>query len=155
MKEGAMRIAIFTTLATLSVLAWASLAAADGPAPDIKGKWSGRNSAIVAGHGGHWPSGTGSLDKPGLYQKDVTLEITGQEQRRFWGITTLSGNGEVTHEPFIGELTGPDGRKVVLVDTDGYFNGEIDGDLLTACYAQAGGPTQTSVVSCFELRHEH
>jgi hypothetical protein len=52
------------------------------------------------------------------------IEITGQVDRRFWGIQTLSGDGESTQGPMIGELTGGDNRTVIIVDTDGYLNGQ-------------------------------
>ena len=64
-----------------------------------------------------------------------------------------SGTGEATSEPFIGELTGKDNRTIVMADTDGLFNGELTGDdSLSACYAQAGGPTKSSVVSCMDFK---
>jgi hypothetical protein len=70
-----------------------------------------------------------------------------------WGMQTLSGNGETTQEPMIGELTGANNRTVVLVDTDGYLNGElVDDNTLNFCYTQAGGKTQSSVVSCTEVK---
>jgi hypothetical protein len=53
----------------------------------------------------------------------------------------------------IGELTGANNRTVVLVDTDGYLNGElVDDNTLNFCYTQAGGKTQSSVVSCTEVK---
>jgi len=45
------------------------------------------------------------------------IDITGQDGRRFWGVTTLSGAGEKTDEPFIGELAGKDNRSFVFADT--------------------------------------
>jgi hypothetical protein len=121
-------------------------------APDMKGKWTGKTYSIVAGSGGHWPSSRGTFEKPGLFEKDLVIEITGQEDRRIWGVQTLSGNGEKTDEPFIGELTGNRNRDVVIVDTDGYLKGEVRGNVLTFCYTQAGGKTESSVVSCSELK---
>jgi hypothetical protein len=85
----------------------------------------------VAGSGGHWPTNKGTFEKPGLFEKDIVIEVTGQEGRRFWGIQTISGNGEKTQEPMIGELTGRGYRTVVIVDTDGYLNGQLlEGDVL-------------------------
>jgi hypothetical protein len=77
---------------------------------------------------------------------------TGQQDRRFWGVQTLSGGGEKTEEPMIGELFGKDNRKILIVDYDGYLSGEIDGDTLSFCYAHASGKDQSSVVSCSELK---
>lgn len=123
--------------------------------PDLKGKWAGKTYTIVAGSGGHWPSNKGTFDKPGLFEKDLVIEVTGQEGRRFWGMQSFSGNGESTHEPMIGELTGKGNRTVVIVDTDGYLQGQLDGDVLSFCYTQAGGSSSSSVVSCTEIKRTH
>ena len=90
---------------------------------------------------------------PGSSKKDLVIEVTGQEGRRFWGIQTLSGNGENTQEPMVGELTGANNRTVVIVDTDGYLNGQlVDDNTLSFCYTQVGGKSQSSVVSCTEIK---
>ena len=138
----------------LALVAIASSSAfAAGPALDVKGRWAGKTYTIVAGSGGHWPTNKGTFDKPGLFEKDLTIEITGQEGRRFWGMQTLSGNGENTQEPMIGELTGADGKTVVIVDTDGYLNGQLVNDnTLSFCYTQAGGKDHQSVISCTEIK---
>jgi hypothetical protein len=143
---------LFLPALTLAAAASFSALAADQP-PDIKGKWVGKTHTIVAGSGGHWPTNKGTFDKPGLFEKDLVIEVTAQEGRRFWGIQTISGNGESTKEPMIGELTGKDNRTVVIVDTDGYLNGQLlDDNLLSFCYTQAGGKSQSSVVSCTEVK---
>ena len=116
--------------------------------PNLKGKW-----AIVAGVAPHWPSNRGTFDKPGLFEKDLVIEVTNQEGRRFWGKQTISGGGEQTNEPMIGELTGRDNKTVVLVDTDGFLDGQlVNNNTITFCYKQAGGRTESSVVSCSELK---
>jgi hypothetical protein len=122
--------------------------------PNLKGKWVGKTHTIVAGAGAHWPSNKGTFDKPGLFEKDLVIEITGQQDNRFWGNQTLSGNGEMSSdEPMIGELTGPGYKNIVLVDTDGYLHGQLTGEnTLTFCYEQAGGKSTASVVSCSELK---
>ena len=121
--------------------------------PDIKGKWVGKTHTIVAGMGLHWPSNMGSFEKPGLFEKDLVIDITGQQDNRFWGNQIISGNGEKTEEPMIGELTGANNRTVLLVDTDGYLNGQLIGnDTISFCYTQAGGKTETSVVSCTQIK---
>ena len=137
---------------TLVVIASSSALAAD-PTLDVKGEWIGKTYTIVAGSGGHWPTNKGTFDKPGLFEKDLVIEVTGQEGRRFWGLQTLSGNGENTQEPMIGELTGANNRTVVIVDTDGYLNGQlVDDNTLSFCYTQAGGKSQQSVVSCSKIK---
>ena len=131
-----------------------AFAVAADPAPDMKGRWIGKTYSIVGGKGAHWPSSTGTLDKPGLFEKDVVLEFTGQQERRFWGTTTMSGGGEKTQEPFIGELYGKDNRKLLITDTDGFLWGELDGDTLSFCYAHASGKDQSSVVSCTDVKRD-
>jgi hypothetical protein len=121
--------------------------------PDIKGKWVGKTHTIVAGTAPHWPANRGTFERPGLFEKDLVIEVTGQEGRRFWGMQTFTGGGEQTREPMIGELTGKDNRTIVLVDTDGYLDGQlIDENTISFCYKQAGGKTESSVVSCSDIR---
>lgn len=139
---------------SLAAIVSSSVLAAD-QVPDIKGKWVGKTYSIVAGSGGHWPSSKGTFEKPGLFAKDLLIEITNQEDRRFWGNQTLTGNGEKTQEPMIGELTGEGNKTVVIVDTDGYLNGQLaDDNTLTFCYTQAGGRGPSSVVSCTEVKRQ-
>jgi hypothetical protein len=121
--------------------------------PNLKGKWAGKTYSIVAGVAPHWPSNRGTFDKPGLFDKDLVIEVTNQEGRRFWGKQSFSGGGEQTSEPMIGELTGKDNKTVVLVDTDGFLDGQlVNNNTMTFCYKQAGGRTESSVVSCSELK---
>jgi hypothetical protein len=55
--------------------------------------------------------------------------------------------------PFIGQRVGPGNTTFVVVDTDGYFNGQIvDNDPLSFCYTHAGGKTETRVASCTEAK---
>jgi hypothetical protein len=137
---------------TLGVLATCQALAAD-PFPNMKGKWVGKTHTIIAGVGLHWPSNKGTFEKPGLYEKDLVIEFVGQEGNRFWGNQRFSGNGENTEEPMIGELTGENNKTVIIVDTDGYINGRLIGnDTLSFCYTQAGGKTESSVVSCTEVK---
>ena len=146
--------AAMAILGTLTFAPWvAGTAAAADQMPNIKGKWVGKTHSIVAGVAPHWPSNRGTFDKPGLFEKDLVIEVTGQEGRRFWGIQTFSGNGEKTQEPMIGELTGKDNKTIVLVDRDGYLDGQlIDDNTMSFCYKQAGGQSGSSVVSCSEIK---
>lgn len=147
-----MRSKSFAVLLALAACSAPRLAIAADPAPDVKGIWSGKTSTIIAGTGAHWPSSAGTFDKPGKYDKDLTIEINGQDGRRIWGKAVLSGGGEKTEEPFIGHLHGKDGRRLMYADRDGYLTGEFDGDTLSFCYSHAGGPSQTTVVSCTEIK---
>jgi hypothetical protein len=129
------------------------VASAADQIPNVKGKWVGKTHSIVAGVAPHWPSNRGTFEKPGLFEKDLMIEVTAQEGRRFWGMQTFSGSGENTQEPMIGELTGKDNMTVVLVDRDGYLDGQlIDNSTMSFCYKQAGGQAGASVVSCSELK---
>jgi hypothetical protein len=143
----------FVAVASLSGLLLSSVCAyAADPIPDMKGRWMAKSHSIVAGHGGHWPSGKGTFEKPALVEKNVVWEVKGQEDRRFWGVLSLTEGSERTEEPFIGQLSGKDSKKLLLTDTDGYTWGELDGDTFTYCYAHAGGKTQSNVISCSEAK---
>jgi hypothetical protein len=153
-----MKAAILAMLAGMTVLTCPALVFGDEPIPDLRGDWVGKTYTIIAGRGGHWPTSVGTFEKPGLYEKDLVFKVTQQADRRFWGVTIISGSGEKTQEPFIGELTGTDHRYAVFVDTDGYFSGEISGDVLSFCYTQAGAlhdDKASSVISCTEVHHQH
>jgi hypothetical protein len=139
-------------LVVTALVAMPALAQAGDKVADLKGKWVGKSHTIVVGGGGHWPAGKGTFENPGLAEKNVVIEIKGQDQRRFWGVTTLSGNGETTTEPFIGSLSGHRSHELVIVDTDGYFSGEVRGNTLSFCYAHTGGKTESSVVSCSQVK---
>jgi hypothetical protein len=139
--------------ATVLMVACPALALAADAAPDLKGKWVGKSHSIVAGSGGHWPSSVGTFEKPGLFEKDLVLDITGQDGRRFWGVAKLSGMGEATTEGFIGVLSGKKNREFVVADTDGVFKGEIRRkNTMSFCYAHAGGKGASAVVSCTEVK---
>jgi hypothetical protein len=149
------KAAIICGLTLVALFAFPALAA--DQIPNLKGKWVGKTHTIVAGAGAHWPSNKGTFEKPGLFEKDLVIEITGQQDNRFWGIQTLSGNGEMSSdEPMIGEITGPDYHRIVLVDTDGTLHGQLDdANTLSFCYEQPGGKTTASVVSCSQLKRAH
>lgn len=147
-RDSTMKQSTIFGLVVTTLVAMPALAQAGDKVADLKGKWVGKSHTIVVGGGGHWPAGKGTFDNPGLAEKNVVIEIKGQDQRRFWGVTTLSGNGETTIEPFIGSLSGHRSRELVIVDTDGYFNGEVRGNTLSFCYAHTGGKTESAVVSC-------
>src|SRR4051812_15429350 len=93
--------------------------------PNIKGKWVGKTHSIVAGVAPHWPSNRGTFERPGLFEKDLVIEVTAQEGRRFWGMQTFSGSGENTQGPMIGELARQENKAVGLVDRHGYLHGEL------------------------------
>ena len=103
-----MNRSIIRNVVVAALVACPASALGADQAPDVKGRWIGKTHTIIAGRGMHWPKSRGTFDKPALLEKDLVIDITGQEGRRFWGMTTISGGGEKTDEPFIGELTGKD-----------------------------------------------
>jgi hypothetical protein len=150
-RESCAKGSIVCGLALAAIIAGPALAA--DKIPDIKGKWVGKTHTIVAGMGLHWPSNMGTFEKPGLFEKDLVIEVTGQQDNRFWGNQIFTGTNEKTEEPMIGELTGANNRTVLLVDSDGYLDGQLIGnDTMSFCYKQAGGKSGASVVSCSQLK---
>ena len=149
-----MNWSIIRNLGIAALLAYPASSIGADQMPDVKGKWMGKTHTILVGKGGHWPKGRGTWEKPALLEKDLVIDITGQDGRRFWGVTTLSGAaGEKTDEPFIGALTGKDNKSFVFADTDGFWNGQLDdNDTLSFCYMHTGGKTASTVVSCTEVR---
>jgi hypothetical protein len=111
------------------------MASAADQIPNIIGRWVGKTHSIVAGVAPHWPSNRGTFEEPGLFEKDLVIEVTLQEGCRFWGMQTFSGRDENTQEPMIGELTGKDSKTVVIVDRDGYLDGQLmDDSTMSFCY---------------------
>ncbi|MCB1494900.1 MAG: hypothetical protein KDJ86_03865 [Bauldia sp.] len=142
---------IRAAFAAAAVILLPTVALAADDVPDITGTWTGKTYTIVAGKGGHWPQNMGTFEKPGLFEKDLKITLTGQDGRRFWGTVTITADGGPTDEPFIGEFV-PGSERVVIADTDGYFDGRFEGDGFSFCYAHAGGESHTSVVSCTEVK---
>ena len=86
-----MNRSMIRNLAVATLAAYPAIALGADQAPDVKGKWIGKTYTIIVGKGGHWPKGRGTWDNPALLEKDLVIDITGQDGRRFWGVTTLSG----------------------------------------------------------------
>ena len=146
-----MNRSVIRHLAIAALVAYPASALGEDQAPDVKGKWIGKTHTILVGKGGHWPKGRGTWANPALLEKDLAFDIRGQDGRRFWGVTTLSGGGEKTDEPFIGELTGKDYKSFVFADTDGFWNGQVDGgDTLSFCYMHTH--SKSAVVSCTQVK---
>src|SRR6516162_2414298 len=99
-----MNWSVIRHLAIAALVAYPASALGQEQAPDVKGKWIRKTHTILVGKGGHWPKGRGTWANPALLEKDLAFDIRGQDGRRFWGVTTLSGGGEKTDEPFIGLL---------------------------------------------------
>jgi hypothetical protein len=129
-----------------ALAASAEASAADTAAPDIRGTWRVEGSAIVVGDAPHHPAAappTAKGTKPWLRPFVGTFRIDGQEGARFWG-TTVS---PAASEDFIGTFTGGEGRRFVVVDPDGFFEGSLGEDgVIHYCYRHTT-PT-SSVASC-------
>src|SRR5262249_25156844 len=142
-------LALLCTVFTLT-----TASAAD--TPNMKGDWVGKTQPIVAGKGGpHWPDSKGTFTKPALMERDMTIRITGQDGRRFWGESIVGGEARAagTVEPFIGSVS-TNGEDVMMADTDGYFIGELSGNTLSYCYLQAGAKKEgdlPAVVTCLSV----
>src|SRR5215467_10844572 len=151
MRRGSMNRSVIRNLVVVAVIAYPAFAFGADQAPDVKGKWIGKTHTILVGKGGDWPKGRGTWNQPALLEKDLAFDIRGQDGRRFWGVTTISGGGEKTDEPFIGELTGKDYKSFVFADTDGFWNGQVDGgDVLSFCYMHTN--SKSTVVSCSQVK---
>lgn len=126
--------------------------------PDMKGDWAGTAEPIVAGRGGpHWPESKGTWDKPALSSRPLTVHVTGQDGRRFWGKVTLGGaegsGMATTEEPLIATLA-PDGSTLFIVTANGYVAGNVEGKTLSYCYAQTGAKKDgdgPAVAACADL----
>jgi hypothetical protein len=153
--EVKMPLSTFRCWAIAALMTSPAFALAGEGIPVIKGQWIGKTHTIIAGRGGHWPNSTGTFTKPALLEKDLVIDITEQDGRRFWGVTTISGHGETTTEPFIGQLAGQSNPIIAMADTDGYFNGQfLDDHTLAFCYMHAGGKNSSTVVSCVEVKRQ-
>lgn len=147
-----MKVQALAVICTL----FAAHAAFAADIPDMKGVWVGKTEPIVAGKGGpHWPESKGTFAKPALMERPMTIRITGQEGRRFWGESVVGGEGGApgTTEPFIGTLS-TNGEDVMMADTDGYFLGEVEGKTLSYCYVQAGAKKEgdsPAVATCLTV----
>lgn len=121
-------------------------AAADAQTiPDMKGAWSGISHAIVLGTGGHHADNNQPMDKPFLAAREFTMNIEGQDGRRFWG-TTVSNQAR---ERFIGVMRA-DAKTFIVVDDDGTMLAEfLAPNRFELCYAQDGAHAgKPLVASC-------
>ena len=101
-------------------------------AVDLKGSWVGRTEAVAIGTPVHSDTPHPDPRQPGLSERNVTLTITGQDGRRFWGTFGSSGGSE----PIIGVFSTPD--SFMFVDREGYTNGTVRGDTIEWMYGRSG-----------------
>ena len=116
---------------------------------DMRGTWTGMAEAIVDGPANHHPPpGAAGIRPAGrfrLSQQQFTIEVLGQEGRRFWGTTASS----TRRERIIGSLAA-DNRTLHMVDDDGMLDGAVvDNDTLEICYRHAN--KDSAVVACARM----
>jgi hypothetical protein len=105
---------------------------------DIQGKWVGKTEAIAIGTPVHSNTPRPNPREPGLSEREVTLTITGQKGRRFWGTFASSGGSE----PIIGVFSAPD--RFVFIDRDGTTNGTVRPDATMEWTYQRSGDTMVA-----------
>jgi hypothetical protein len=139
-----MRKTIGIALALGLLLAPASALAQQ--VPDLKGTWKGMNEAVVSGGGPHHREGTQA--EPRTSSQEVTMTVTGQEGRRFWGEFASATD----KEPVLG-IIGGDGSSIYMADPDGHILGSLTEDgQLDLCYLRAG--SDLAVAACALLTKE-
>jgi hypothetical protein len=105
---------------------------------NLQGKWVGKTEAIAIGTPVHSNTPSPNPREPGLSERDVTLTITGQKGRRFWGTFASSGGSE----PIIGLFSAP--GRFVFIDRDGYTNGTVRPDGTIEWIYQRAGDTMVA-----------
>jgi len=66
------------------LLAGSAIAQETSGYPDMRGQWKGTNEGVVLGSGMYHREG-GKAAEPRTVNKEFTLDIKGQDGRRFWG----------------------------------------------------------------------
>ncbi len=112
-----MKLLLASSL-TAAFLIAQSAKALDDQVPDLRGRWVGKNYAIVAGRGAHYPANGGDFTQPGRFERDVVVEIRGQDGRRLWGVSVLTTSNQTTTEPFSPSLLAR--RKASLIPSHSF-----------------------------------
>ena len=105
---------------------------------DMKGTWlPSAGDDLIDGNSQHTPVGVAPIaGGDGALHKDTTpfvFHFDGQDGHTFWG---THSSGDVV-EKLVGSTSG-DGKRFVIADEDGTFNGVvIDADTLDFCYAHS------------------
>ncbi len=102
--------------------------------PDMRGQWKGMSDSVVLGSGMYHREG-GAPSEPHMVSKEFTLNVKGQEGRRFWGeLTSKDDTG-----PFLGVIA-HDKQTLYWTDSAG---GHATGKLIAPgrfemCYVRPG-----------------
>ena len=119
-----------------------------GQSPDLKGRWVGKNEAIILDSVPHRPGEPASQQKHRMGSIEVTITVEGQEGRRFWG-TIASQHHK---EPLIG-IIGFDGKSVMMQDNEGGVDGTLaDPDTMEVSYRHS--TPQSAVLSVNRLKRQ-
>ncbi len=102
--------------------------------PNMRSQWKGTNEGVVLGSGMYHREG-GKPGEPRTVSKEFTLNIKGQEGRRFWGEAASKDDTG----PFLGVI-GHDKQTVHFVDNaGGHVTGKLIGPgRLEVCYLRPG-----------------
>lgn len=140
-------------IAVLAVLLASGSAAMAGDILDLTGTWHPADGAhILNGPTRHQESGTAPVrgdDTLRTHASTFVFRFEGQDGRTFWGVLS---SGKVS-ETLIGALS-VDGKRFVIADQDGTFNGTVvDDDTLDYCYSHVT-PTDTAVACGLLIREK-
>src|SRR3954471_1844820 len=76
--------ALIVAVGGLLMTATIAMAQDTGSYPDMRGQWKGTTDTIVLGTGTHHRSDN-TPGLPRMHNQELTLNIKGQEGRKFWG----------------------------------------------------------------------
>ena len=104
------------------LLAGSAIAQETSGYPDMRGQWKGTNEGVVLGSGMYHREG-GKAAEPRTMNKEFTIDIKGQDGRRFWGeIVSKDDTG-----PLLGVIAS-DKQTIYYVDnTGGHVTGKLTG----------------------------
>lgn len=109
-------------IAMITLLAAAPALAADPVS--LLGTWKGEEAGVGA--------------QDGWDRHELIIEVREQQGTAFKAVKSYGTAGAYDTSDVYGAMT-PDGRAVVVVDTDGVFSGTLaDADTLDLCYAETG-----------------
>ncbi|XWN32236.1 MAG: hypothetical protein ROR55_03715 [Devosia sp.] len=135
-----------TSAFAAAMVLFAHHAVAQSEFPDLKGTWKGMSETVVIGNPRHFVDDPNTSD-PRVVSAEFSLELTGQDGRRLWGVLSTPSFSE----PWLAVMR--DGGETFLgVDSDGHVEGRVmDGDTIEICYAHNG---ETMVASCAKLSRQ-
>jgi hypothetical protein len=130
-----------------ALLALATVASAQSEIPDLKGKWTGTVGSVR--HGEVFEHNPNPAPEAIFGSRSYPITIVRQEGRRFAGTRSSSR----ATDPMIGTIRS-DGSRLVMVDNDGTFTGELLGpDEMEVCRSEV--MPRSMIVSCGTYRREH